>query len=298
MFGYITPLKDELKVRELELFKSYYCGLCMHIKKNFGNLPRMCLNYDMTFLALIFDSLSTKHISIAKQHCLVHPLKKRPMILENQALSYAASMNVALVYYKLLDDVTDDKSLKSKALSQCLASYQSKFSPDIKQLNHVIEINLKLLYTLEQTQNFSCLDEICAPFSLIVAHIFKAYPYPLEDDSLELRNNLFDFGYALGKWIYLIDALDDLKKDMAKNKFNPLHYLYNKECLPYEDFLPQIKDTVEFTILNCGYSCSEYLNVLPIHRHHDILNNIIYLGMMDKYTQIISAPHQPSKERN
>lgn len=299
MFGYVTPLKDELKVRELECFKSYYCGLCMHIKRDFGSLPRMVLNYDMTFLALLFDSLSSKHVHTKMKHCLIHPLKKRPMVLDNLALTYAASMNVSLVYFKLLDDAEDDKSFKGKALATSLKPYQQKFPVEIQKVNTLIEENLKRLYTLEQNKDFYSIDEICDPFALVVAHIFKLYPYPLEEDCQTLRDSLFHFGYALGKWIYMIDALDDLKKDMAKNKFNPLQVLYNKDALSYEDLLTKIKKTVEFTILNCGYNCMDYLNQLPLHKHKDILTNIIHLGMMDKYTKIICHDCQGScKERS
>ncbi|WP_322392425.1 DUF5685 family protein, partial [Clostridium perfringens] len=53
MFGYVTPLKAELKVKDFTKFRSYYCGLCFELKNNAGNIPRMVLNYDMTFLAIL-----------------------------------------------------------------------------------------------------------------------------------------------------------------------------------------------------------------------------------------------------
>ena len=94
LFGYVTPLKPELKIREYESFKSYYCGICMHIKDNFGNIPRMSLNYDMTFLGLLLDGLHKEERELKIQRCIAHPLKKKPMIINNKALAYAAAMNV------------------------------------------------------------------------------------------------------------------------------------------------------------------------------------------------------------
>ncbi len=296
MFGYVTPLKEELKIHEYTTFKSYYCGLCFHLKKEFGNLPRMVLNYDMTFLALLLDSLSDTPVNTQMKKCLTSPVKKKPIILENEALSYAANINISLVYYKLLDDVLDDRSLKSKLLALTLAPYKKKFSSKIQETNLVIQENLNHLYLLEKEKMFSSIDEICDPFSLIVAHIFKMYPYNISKDSEETRKNLFDFGYALGKWIYMIDALDDLQKDIEQEKFNPLNFLYNKNNLAYPELLIQIKDTVAFTILNCGYNCKYYLDLLPVHKNKELLENIISLGMMDRYTKVISSCHYKEKK--
>lgn len=286
LFGYVTPLKPELKIREYESFKSYYCGICMHIKESFGNIPRMSLNYDMTFLGLLLDGLHKEERELKIQRCIAHPLKKKPMIINNKALAYAAAMNVSLVYYKLLDDVADDKSIKSKVSSMILSSYKSKFNRNVTMINDIIEENLKKLSYLEVEKKFSSIDEIAHPFSEIVGKILNLYPEKFEGDSEEVRGNLYELGYSLGKWIYLIDALDDLKEDMEKNKFNPIDYLYNTDSKTYEELMEEIRDRMEFTIFNCGYTCRNALENLPIKRNKEILENIISLGMMDKYTKI------------
>ena len=286
MFGYVTPLKPELKIREYESFKSYYCGICMHIKDGFGNIPRMSLNYDMTFLGLLLDGLHKEERSFKIQRCIAHPLKKKPMIVNNKALAYAAAMNVSLVYYKLLDDVADDRSMKSKVSSIILSPYKSKFNRNVTIINDIIEENLKKLSYLEVEKRFSSIDEIAHPFSEIVGKILNLYPEEFEGDSEEIRGNLYELGYSLGKWIYIIDALDDLKEDMEKNKFNPINYLYNTNNKTYEELMGEIRDRMEFTIFNCGYTCRNALENLPIKRNKEILENIISLGMMDKYTKI------------
>lgn len=286
MFGYVTPLKPELRIREFEIFRSYYCGICMSIKNDFGNIPRMILNYDMTFLGLLLDSLHDGKIDLQIKRCMAHPFKKKPIVLNNKALSYAAAMNVALIYYKLLDDVEDDKSIKSKVGTVILGPYKNKFNRNVTLINDIIEENLKALSVLERDKSFTSIDEIAHPFSNIVAKILELYPEELGDKSKELRMYLYDLGYALGKWIYLIDALDDLKDDMEKNKFNPISFLFNSKNKSYEELIAEIKPRMEFTILNCGYNCKEALDKLPIKRNKEILENIISLGMMDKYTKI------------
>ena len=128
MFGYVTPLKPELKIREYEMFSGYYCGVCMHIKAVFGNIPRLSLNYDMAFLGLLLDGLHSESPSIEFKRCMAHPLKNKPMIIRNKSLEYAAAMNVSLVYYKLLDDVNDDNSIRSKLGTTVLSPYKRKFN--------------------------------------------------------------------------------------------------------------------------------------------------------------------------
>ncbi len=297
MFGYVTPLKAEMKVKDFARFKCFYCGLCCHIKKDFGNLPRMSLNYDMTFLGLLLDSLNPEDLEISYHRCSLHPTEKKIVIANNKALSYASAMNISLFYYKLLDDAHDDNNLKSKILSTLLLPYKRKFSSSIIEINNNIMKCLNKLSTLENNKSFAFIDEICDPFSNLVGIIFRDYPYELIDDCSELRNTLYNLGYSIGKWIYLIDALDDLKSDIEKKKFNPIDFLYNKNGLTYDKFIEFIKPKIEFTILNCGYSCKENLEKLNLKRNEDILYNIIELGLMDKYMNIIKHPENTNETK-
>lgn len=288
MFGYVTPLKPELKIREFNQFRGYYCGLCLSIKKQFGNLPRMSLNYDMTFLALLLDGLIEEREKAELLRCFVHPAKKKPTIIDNPAVDYAANMNVSLFYYKLLDDVNDEKSLKSKTSILFLSPYQKKFSSKINVINEKIEGFLKDLSSLEKNLSFESLDDICHPFAELVGTILMMYPNSFKNDSFDLREDLYSFGYALGKWIYLIDALDDLEEDLKEKKFNPINILFNEENLSYDELIEKIKDRLEFNIINCACTCREYFYKLPLNRNNDIIKNIIELGMMDRYVKIIN----------
>ncbi|SFD37126.1 DUF5685 family protein [Clostridium uliginosum] len=292
MFGYVTPLKAEMKVKDYNRFKSYYCGLCFQIKKDFGNLPRMALNYDMTFLALLLDGLIPQEIEVTSCRCLIHPSSKKPIVINNNAISYSSSMNLSLFYYKLLDDVQDDKNLKSKLKVIMLSPYKRKFPKAIILINSKIQKHLEELSFLEQDKNFTSIDEICDPFSKLVGDILKDYPYKLNDDNETLRNILYSLGYSIGKWIYLIDALDDLKSDIEKNKFNPINFLYNKENLNYTELVTLIKPRIEFTILNCACTCKDNLSKLNLNKNKDILHNIIELGLMDKYINIIDKAYE------
>lgn len=297
MFGYVTPLKAEMKVKDFSRFKCYYCGLCCHIKKQFGNIPRISLNYDMTFLGLLLDGLSPDSVEVSTHRCALHPTEKKTVVNNNKALSYSASINLSLFYYKLLDDVNDDKDLKSKLAVSILSPYKKRFPDAILKINNDISNCLEELSNLERNLSFSSIDEICDPFSKLVGIVLRDYPHELLNDSEELRSTLYSLGYSIGKWIYLIDALDDLKIDMEKNKFNPIDFLYNNEDLTYDKFIEFIKPKIEFTILNCGYSCKENLMKLDFKRNKDILYNIIELGLMNKYITVIQNPQNTNETK-
>ena len=150
MFGYVTPCKMEMKIKDYEKFKAYYCGLCNSIKNNFGNVPRLTLNFDMTFLAILLDSLSENKYNFIKFKCFIHPLKKRIMINNNEAIDYAAFCNVTLAYYKLMDDVYDNKTIKSKVFSMFLKNYLSKSQVAFADVINYTKEKLLLLNTLDR----------------------------------------------------------------------------------------------------------------------------------------------------
>lgn len=277
MFGYVLPCKMELKVKDHEKFKSYYCGLCISIKKQFGNLPRMALNYDMTFLAVLLDGLSAEKDLYKIIRCIAHPTKKKIIIEKNTSIDFAAYCNIMLSYYKLLDDAADDKKISKKLASSILKTYINKDDTN-KALEEYIKNRLYDLSKLENNppEDIS-LDSISDPFALLTGYLLS---FSIED--LILKYKLHTLGYNIGKWIYLIDAYDDLEKDMEKNKFNAINTIFNKEHLSFEEFLPSIKDRIEFTLTCCASTALQSLKKLPLIKNKNLLYNIIELGLMEK----------------
>lgn len=284
MFGYITLIKDELKVKDLETFRHYYCGLCMCIKKKFGNLPRLGLNYDVTFFAVLLDSLYKGQTKTYSTSCIRHPINKRICVDENLPLIYSANLNIGLLYYNTIDNVIDDNNLASKALSVSLLIYKRKLL--YKNIDTIIKSNLEELHLIEVSNSPYELDEIAHPFGHIIGEILKEAPFTLNIDTPKTRYNLYNFGYAFGKWIYLIDALDDLKEDMESGKFNPIERAYNKNNLPYEEFVQEIKEQLDFLLIGLAMHCSELIKELPITKNQGIIDNVINRGLIEKYMNI------------
>lgn len=289
MFGYVTPFKMEMKIKDYEKFKAYYCGLCNSIKSNYGNLPRLTLNYDMTFLAVLLDSLSEDKYNFTEFKCLMHPLKKRLMLNNNAALDYAAFCNITLAYYKLMDDVQDNKSSKSKVFSMFLKNYLKKSKVEDKVVMEYTKEKLLLLNTLEASYNDLSQDEQLSLDEL--SHIFAdltGFIVSFYYKEATFKENLYWLGYNLGKWIYIIDAYDDLEKDMKDNSFNAINSLLNTEHLDFKSFSVLIKPRIDFILVSCAEQCLKYLNTLPLIKNEDILYNILELGLMEKMEKVFN----------
>ncbi|SMC23763.1 hypothetical protein SAMN02745134_01978 [Clostridium acidisoli DSM 12555] len=290
MFGYVTPFKPELKMKDYEKFKAYYCGLCLSIKKNYGNIPRLLINYDMTFIAVLLDALEDKPCDFITARCVVHPLKKRIFITNNLALDYASFLNVALAYYKLADDIKDDKSLKAKLFTLLIKNYVHKFPDTLKSHSDFIKDRLKSLYILEDAEDNVSIDELSHPFAELTAFIVSEY----KGNNKE-KDSLYNLGYNLGKWIYIIDAFDDLEEDMRDGKFNALCKTLNKDNLDFYQFRASIKDRIDFLLVTSARNCFDNLNKLSLRTNNDILYNILQDGLLGKMKSVFDKAYSKNK---
>lgn len=279
MFGYVTPCKMELKIKDYEKFKAYYCGLCKSIKNNIGNLPRFSLNYDMTFLAVLLDSLSETKPKYIKQHCLVHPVKKKLVLIDNPALQYSAYFNTILSYYKLVDNFDDDNSIKSRLLSLSLKPYINNYPENIRLKKEYVENKLNELNKIESSPKGRNIDEISHPFADLTGYILSSY--------LDVENTgLYWLGYNLGKWIYIIDAFDDLEKDIVQNKFNAIETALNINGLPFDKFKEEVQSRIDFILTTCAQQCLHLLNKLPLKKNEELLYNILQYGLLEKMDKV------------
>lgn len=273
MFGYVTPCRMELKVKDYEKFKAYYCGLCHAIKNDFGNIPRISLNYDMTFLAILLDSLNNNKLQSKKFTCAGHPTKKKLLIINNEPLKYAAECNIVLTYFKLIDNINDDNTLKSKIASIFLKRYIKD-----NNLTTVINNSLNSLYNMEKEAYKYNIDEISHAFADLTGSVISNYV----DDTEDFKEQLYWLGYNLGKWIYIIDAWDDLEKDMKEKKFNLIAELYNTDDKDYTVLKEEVEDRIDFILTSCAASCLEFVEKLPLKKNKELLINILELGLMEK----------------
>lgn len=278
MFGYVNINKQELKVKEYYKYKAYYCGLCHQLKKNYGRFGQMTLTYDMTFLIIILTSLYECNVNQMRKRCLAHPTVKHDMIM-NEISDYAADMNIALTYHKFRDDWSDDHSIVGLFGANLLERRYKKVERKYKRQCDKIQTCLKRLAELENTKETN-LDLIARPFGELMGELFV-----YRED--EWKETLFRLGFYLGKFIYILDAYDDLEKDIESNNFNPLESMRRNEGFDVE--INQI-----LTIMMS--ECTTEFERLPLLWDAELLRNILYAGVWKKYDEKKTKQAKERKE--
>lgn len=269
MFGYVIINKPELKIKDYNRYHAYYCGLCHTLKNRYGFLGQMTLTYDMTFLVLLLSSLYETETSHKRQHCLVHPVKKHDLLI-NEISEYAADMNIALAYHHFLDDWQDEKQISGLAGATFVKTKYKKIAQKYPRQCNKIEQSLKELQLHEKNMETS-LDVVAGCFGNLMAELF-AYKNDYWEESLR------KIGFFLGKFIYLMDACLDVDKDRKNHSYNPLLPLCQKE--DYEEFC------YEMLSMMIAEATNEF-EKLPCIVDIDILRNILYGGVWVKYNNAL-----------
>ena len=270
MFGYVRINKMDLTFREYENYKGYYCGLCKYLKENHGEISRIGLNYDITFLIVILSAIYKPKTNIFEEVCLVSPFKRKKKLI-NEITEYAASMNVLLTYYKLEDNLLDDKGVKD-ILAYNL--YKSKLKMAHEKYPHkskIIKEQMKLLNELEKNKEYN-IDKVSNTFGELMGEIFAYKKDKYEDD---LRR----IGFNIGKYIYILDAYEDLNKDYKKGRYNPFMEYINKR--------EELKIRVDRLIsISLGLLASS-IDRLNLQVNRGIIENIVYSGVYLRYKNIL-----------
>ncbi len=214
MFGYIRPAKGDLKVKEYELYRSIYCGLCKQLGRAYGPFARMTLSYDFAFLSLLHMSVNGCKAKIARQCCFVNPLKKKNCCLQNPSLEFSAAAAMVMLYYKVIDNIQDSKGFKNAdnlLLKPFAKSAYKKACKTYPQLGNIVANCMASQAQLEN-MDVSSIDRAAEPTAQALSQICM-----LLSDNPEQKRILERFGYCLGRWVYLMDAFDDMEDDL-KNK--------------------------------------------------------------------------------
>lgn len=277
MFGYVTINKPEMKFKEYNLYRSYYCGLCKAMGKRHGNLCRLSLSYDVNFLVMLLTSLYEPESDVTKEKCIIHPFNKQN-IRSNEFTDYGADVNLMLAYSKFEDDWNDEKKLKAKILMALLKGKNSNTIKSYKEKMQVITDNLRKLSEYEKA-NETNIDYVAGAFGNILSEI---YVYKKDEWEADLRR----MGFYLGKFIYIMDAYEDIEEDIKKGNYNPLKNIFYEE-----DFENKCYNMLTMMMAECTKSFER----LPIVENVQILRNILYAGVWVKYTQISRDRLESSK---
>lgn len=278
MFGYIVINKDELKIKDYNLYRSFYCGLCQELKDDFGYTGQISLSYDMTFIILLLTALYEEDTAKSTCKCVAHPFEKHP-VSRNCFTSYAADMNLILTYYKCLDDWADEKKASRKLYASALKSKMNRLEKKYPKKTQIIAENLQAITKYEKSGETD-LDIVSGYFGNIMATLFSC-----KDD--EWAETLQEMGFFFGKFIYLMDAYEDLEQDKKKGNYNPFLPLSAK---------PDFEEKAEHILTMMMANCSRAFERLPILSYTDILRNILYSGVWTRYNLVKQKKTEAIKE--
>lgn len=289
MFGYIKTHRTELRVREYEYYRASYCGLCRSMGQCTGQCSRLLLSYDFAFLANIRMALNGTQPTFKRRRCIAHPFRRRTMMEPNDELRFAASASSILAYEKCRDDLQDERGMrKFKARLKCILLHGAyrRAKKRLPDLAGAVRAHLARLTDKEKEQRPS-VDEVAVIFGDLLADIVS---YGLPDEKKRVAETI---GRQTGRFIYIIDAIDDLPEDIEKKRFNPFLLLFGGAPAT-ED-----KKSVEDALIACLCDLEiafDLIDDTADANRRAVIENILYLGMPRTVKQVLYRGTECNKE--
>ena len=277
MFGYVKTDLPYMYVKDTVLYKAMYCGLCKAIGKTCGQKARLLLNYDLTFLSVFLHNVADKDVKISKEHCVIHHIIKRPVAEWDELTERIACLNVILAHYKLNDDVMDVGKGRIKR------AFFSKAYKKAAKAEPVLDKIVRERYAeLIEYEKHGCdsIDMVSDPFGKMMSEIVaELVPEHADETVLSLS-------YNLGKWIYLIDALDDFDKDKAEGTFNVLVNGY-KDIKDKKQLLSEKGAEIASLFGGILVETGALADKINYKFNHDLTDNILKRGLMAQTKSIM-----------
>ncbi len=268
MFGYVLPVKQEMKVRDFELYRALYCGLCKQLGQDYQAFSRFLLNYDLVLLALIADALSGETGLLKAEGCFVNPINKRWMRHNTAGLSLASSALILLSFHRWKDNLQDEKGVKKCLYALGYPALYVKHRRAATKYPHLDEILATQMRRQQELEADFCtdIDIACDPTAQMCAALFSAAGRNEQE-----RQILYRLGLFAGQIVYLLDAAEDYDKDFKNNQYN----VFIQSGL-------QKDEAVRAVQRRCRMAAGEIAlcyNLLQFQQYKDILDNIFFLGL-------------------
>ena len=262
MFGYVLANGSSLSKEEKAVYKAHYCGLCRVLRERYGQKAMMALSYDMVFLEMVLSDLTGAEESSGTERCIPHPVKEHAYTITS-CTEYAADMQMLLGYYSLLDQVHDEGKHRDaeKRMRRLLPMLEERYP----RQSETIRIQLD---ELGRNEGAGCSDPegMSLIFGTLLGEVF------VSDDSSFFRDDLKALGCSLGRFIYLLDAWCDRKRDARTGSYNPLPAGIDAAAM-------------REMLLDAASSASDAFERLPLDQHVFILRNILYSGIWSKFKE-------------
>ncbi len=271
MFGYVRPYKPEMKVKEYEMFRAAYCGLCWVLKEKYGSAARYIINYDLTFLAMLLTDEQCRP-QVCSGRCPASPCRKKQYLKSGGAFEFAADCSIILTYWKLKDAAQDGgfgEKLIGFAGAAALSGKYKKAEKAQPEFAQTVRRLLTELSELEKEKSPS-LDGAADKF----AKILEAAGAGAENEAD--RRILSQLLYHLGRYIYIVDALDDYPDDCKSGSYNPLIHRFETDGA---ELTAEQREMLKTTLSHSQGLISSAYELKNKNVYDPILSNIIYLGL-------------------
>ena len=278
MFGYIITNPKELPEDRQRRFRAMYCGLCRTLKKRHGLIGAATLSYDMTFLALLLNALYEPEEQSGWERCAAHPAKAHDYVV-SPVMDYVSDMNVALAYHKCQDNWSDDKSIAAAGEGALLKRAYKRVTLTYPRRCAAIEAWLDRIHQLEADNVL----EIDPPMNATGRMLGELFIWP---ERVDFSDDLRAIGEGLGRFIYFMDAYDDLPQDLRKGRYNPLKPLRDRE--DYESLC-------QSAMMMMVADAADAFERLPVVLDADIIRNVLYSGIWSKFAFLQSKRNGKEK---
>lgn len=267
MFGYLQIQKSELLVREYEAYKSVYCGLCRQMGRDYSHFARLSLSYDCTFYAMLLMALSKSCSGFESGRCAFNPLKKcKYALCVSDSYSKASAFSVISAYYKLKDDLNDEGFFKRLIIRTALPFFSHWRKKALKKYPEIDEYlsDMSLKQSKAENSKDCSVDSAAHPTAEMLSRLFS---HESTDESQ--KRVLSEFGYQLGRWIYLLDAADDYEKDKKSGSFNPYASLSKEKD----------RQRVVSSLNQCLARAYDAYSLTDFRDFRGIFDNLLLLGL-------------------
>ncbi len=299
MFGYVIPDKDNMLIKDFNVYQAFYCGLCKALHETGSEVTRFCTNYDVTFYSVLMHEITKTPVKFERKLC-VYNGRKKVVVMPDELSKKMADLAVLLVYYNIRDDVADGKKLRAP-LAWRLYLRKRKAAKHMPKIDSLMRERFGLLAKLEK-EKCDSIDRVADTFASLMRDITreliqederaKLAQTAEDDNQIEMRNkkqqtvedcederrNIDDFCYNLGRLVYLADAVDDLEKDSKKGTYNVLLLNYG-ECAKKADYLVKNADELSFLLKSTYNKMVGAYNRMNVTMFEGVLSNTVYLGI-------------------
>lgn len=279
MFGYMRPAAQRLTEEQQQRYEGAYCGLCHTLGRRYGLAGRMILNYDLTFLAMLLSKGTAERCT---KRCLIHPVKGRPCACGGSAFELAADMSIILTWWQIQDGIADHGffgGLKYRAASLLLRRAYRKARALRPAFDESTRRHLEKLSELEK-ENCPSLDAAADTFARLLADAAHEVAQPVK------RRVLEQMLYHLGRWVYLVDAADDLKNDVKTGSYNPLPLRY---ALPGDTLTDTARQALAQTLDGSIRAMAAAFELWDFDDYGPVIESTVYEGLYAVGTSVLEG---------